>query len=152
MDGTRAAIERFVSGKTLAVVGVSAGSRGFGRAAYRELKTRGYRPFPIHPTADVIDGDPCYRRVEDLPEQVDRLLVVVKPDRAEQVVRDAASAGIRQIWLQQGASSPGTIELCRQLGLEAVHGHCILMFAEPAASFHRFHRWLWGLLGKIPRA
>jgi hypothetical protein len=31
-----------------------------------------------------------------------------------------------------------------------VHGECILMFAQPS-SFHRLHRWVWGLLGKLPR-
>jgi hypothetical protein len=32
----------------------------------------------------------------------------------------------------------------------AVHGECILMFAEPAAFFHRAHRWIWRMLGKLP--
>ena len=44
-----------------------------------------------------------------------------------------------------------TEDHCEDGGLEVVHGHCILMFAEPTASFHKFHRWVWGLLGKIPK-
>lgn len=30
------------------------------------------------------------------------------------------------------------------------NGHCILMFAEPTGLGHRLHRWVWGLLGKLP--
>ncbi len=151
MEPTKSTIERFVSERTLAVIGVSASGRGFGNSAYQELKRRGYRPFPIHPSAGAIQGDRCYRRLEDLPERVDRLLVVVQPARAAGIVREAAAAGIRHLWLQQGSSSPEVLQLCRELGLEAVHGHCILMFAEPTTSVHSVHRWLWKLLGKLPR-
>jgi predicted CoA-binding protein len=147
---TRAAIDRFLADRTAAVVGVSASGRGFGFNAYRELKRMGYRLLPVHPTADAIQGDTCWRKVTDLPADVERLLVVVRPERAEQVVREAAGSGIRYVWLQQGAESPSVLQACQQQGLEVVHGHCILMFAEPTASFHKIHRWLWKLLGKVP--
>jgi uncharacterized protein len=147
---TGTAIRRFVSDKTMAIVGVSSGGRGFGNAAYTELKKRGYRVLPIHPAATTIQGDPCWRSLADLPERVERVLVVVKPGRAEAVVREAAAAGARQVWLQQGAESPAALQACEQLGVEAVHGHCILMFAEPVGSLHAFHRWLWKALRKIP--
>jgi len=149
---TKAAIDRFVEGRTLAMVGVSAGGKGFGNAAYKELKQRGYRVFPVHPSATTIQGDPCWRTVAEIPEKLERLLVMVAPEAAEQVVRDGAAAGVTQVWLQQGAESPSAVRFCEEQGLGLVHGHCILMFAEPTASFHRFHRWLWNLFGKIPRA
>ncbi len=150
MGATRQSIERFVSGRTLALVGVSAAGMGFGNAAYTELKRRGYRVFPVHPTAVVIQGDTCWHALVELPEPVERLLVCVEPDRAGTVVREAASAGVRQIWFQQGSASPAALEACAQLGVEAVHGQCILMFAEPVDSIHRFHRFVWKLVGKIP--
>jgi hypothetical protein len=75
----------------------------------------------------------------------------LKPAQAEQVVRRAAAAGIRRVWLQQGAESATAIRFCEENGISTVHGECILMFAEPAAWFHRAHRWVWKLLGKLPR-
>jgi hypothetical protein len=150
MEATRDAIERLVSGRAVALVGVSAAGRGFGNAAYTELKKCGYRVLPVHPTAAAIRGEPCWRSVAELPERVERLLVCVKPDRADRVVREAAAAGVRQIWFQQGAQSPAAMETCAQLGVEAIQGHCILMFAEPVASFHKFHRFVWKLIGRLP--
>jgi predicted CoA-binding protein len=141
-------IQQFVSERTMAVVGVSAAGKGFGNAAYSELKKRGFRLLPVHPTARTIQGDPCWRRLADLPEKVDRVLVVVKPDRAEEVVRDAAAAGITHVWLQQGAESPAAVEAGAAHGLNVVRGQCILMFSEPVGSFHKFHRWIWKMLGK----
>jgi uncharacterized protein len=148
---SRSAIDDFLRQRTLAVVGVSRGGKKFGNTAYRELKARGYRLFPIHPDAEMIEGDRCYPRLSALPEPVGGVLVVVPPAQTEQVVRDAATSGIQRVWMQQGAESEAAIRLCRESGISTVSGECILMFAEPAAFPHRMHRWVWGLLGKLPR-
>lgn len=151
MKTTKDAIDRFVQGRTLAMAGVSASGKGFGAAAYKELRQRGYRVLPLHPTASSIQGDPCFPDFAHLPEQVERLLVVTSPEASEKIVGQAAAAGVRQVWLQQGAESPAVLKTCEEGGLEVVHGHCILMFAEPTAAFHKFHRWVWALLGRIPK-
>ncbi len=146
---TKAAIDRFVEGRTLAMIGISANGKGFGNAAYKELKVRGYKVLPVHPSARTVQGDPCFASLSTLPEPVERLLVVVDPDGSEKVVREAAAAGIRQVWLQQGAESQAAIRAAEDQGLTVVHGQCILMFAN-ARGFHKFHGWLWNLFGKIP--
>jgi predicted CoA-binding protein len=151
MIPSRTAIDEFVKGRTLAMVGVSARGKGFGHSAYKELRSRGYRVLPVHPTATAIQGDPCWKSLAELPEPVERLLVVVSPDGAEAVVREAAAAGVRRVWLQQGAESEAALRAAAELGLDVVHGQCILMFADPVTSVHRFHRWLWGVFGKIPK-
>ena len=57
---TRQQIDEFVGGKTMAIVGVSAdGRKGFGNAAYKELRARGYRVLAVHPKASLIQGDRC---------------------------------------------------------------------------------------------
>jgi predicted CoA-binding protein len=151
MAVTGDSIRQFVRGKTIAVVGASATGKGFGSFAYSELRKKGYQVMAVHPTATAIHGDPCWPSLASLPEPVERALVVVKPDVAESVLRDAAAAGVRRVWLQQGAESPAAILAGEQLGLDVLHGHCILMFAEPVGPLHGIHRWVWKLIGKIPR-
>jgi hypothetical protein len=34
--------------------------------------------------------------------------------------------------------------------IEPVAGECILMFTDPG-GMHRFHRWIWNVLGKLPQ-
>jgi predicted CoA-binding protein len=148
---SKAAVADFVSQRKLAVVGVSRRKMKFGNLAFRELKRKGYKLFPVHPHAEQLEGERCSASLAALPEPVDGLLVIVPPAQAEQVVREAAAAGIRRVWLQQGAGSPAAIRFCEENGISVVHGECILMFAEPAAWYHRAHRWVWGLLGKLPR-
>jgi hypothetical protein len=148
---SKAAVADFVSQRKLAVVGVSRKRAKFGNLAFRELKRKGYKLFPVHPHAEQLEGERCSASLAALPEPVEGVLVIVPPAQAEQVVREAAAAGIRRVWLQQGAGSPATIRFCEDNGISVVHGECILMFAEPAAWYHRAHRWVWKLLGKLPR-
>lgn len=148
---TKAAVQDFLDRRNLAVVGVSRGGKKFGNAAYKELKAKGYQLYPVNPNADVIEGDLCYRSLSVLPQPVEGLLIVVPPQETEKVVGDAAEAGIRRVWMQQGAESPAAIQFCQEQGISVIYGECILMFAEPAAFYHRLHRWVWGLLGKLPK-
>ena len=147
---TQAVVNDFLAQRSLAVVGVSRGGKKFGNRAYRELKAKGYCLFPIHPKAETLEGEPCYPSLDALPDHVGGVLTIVPPDQTEQVVRDAAAAGIRRVWMQQGAESGEAISFCEENGISVVSGECILMFAEPLKFYHRPHRWLWKLLGKLP--
>jgi predicted CoA-binding protein len=151
MKTSRAAVDEFLAKPAMAIVGASRSGRKFGNIAMRELRVRGYRVYPIHPVAEMIDKVPCYPSFEKLPEKVDALLVVVPPIAAFEVIRDAAAAGVRHVWLQQGAESADLVKLCRDLGMTVVARECILMFAQPT-GFHKLHRWIWGALGRLPAA
>jgi predicted CoA-binding protein len=143
-------VEEFVGQSSLAIVGVSRGGQKFGNTAYRELQSKGYRMYIVHPEAETIEGAKCYRSLADLPEPVGGVLAVVPPRQTEEVVRQAAAAGIRRVWMQQGAESPEAVRLCEERGISHVEGECILMFARPRFP-HNLHRWVWGLLGRLPQ-
>jgi predicted CoA-binding protein len=143
-------VDDFLAQKTMAVVGVSRGGKKFGNAVLKDLKAKGYRTFPINPHAESIEGERCYPNLAALPERPDGVVTIVPPASTEKVVKQAKAAGIKRIWLQQGSESEAAIRFCRDNGMAVIDGECILMFAEPAAFYHRFHRWVWKLLGRLP--
>lgn len=151
MKASRQEIEAFLNGKNIAVVGVSRNRWKFGTIAYRELKKKGYNVFAVNPNAETIGEDVCYPNLGAIPEALDGALFVTKPDRTEAVLREAAQAGIKQVWLQQGAQSDEALRFCQEQGISAISGECVLMFAEPAGWLHRAHRAIWSLLGKLPQ-
>lgn len=146
---TKAVVDDFISQRALAVVGISRGWKKFGNMAYRELKAKGYQLYPIHPSAETLEGDRAYPDFKSLPEKVDGVLIVVPPAQTEKVVREVTAAGIRRVWMQQGSESEAAIRFCKENGIVEVHGECIMMFAGKN-FFHKPHRWVWGLLGKLP--
>jgi uncharacterized protein len=145
---SRADVDDFLAQKTLAVVGVSRNSQKFGNAIFNELKAKGYQVYPVNPQAEKIGEDKCYPSLAALPAGVEGVVVVVPPAKAEQVVQDAAQAGIKRVWLQPGAQSPAAIKTAQDKGLRVVAGECILMYARPAAFFHRAHGFVWKMIGK----
>ena len=146
----RASIDDFLAQEALSVVGVSRDPDKFGSMAHRELESKGYRLFAVNPNADRINGTRCYPNLRALPEPVGGVLIVVPPHQTEQVVQDAVAVGIRRVWMQRGAESEAAIRFCEDHDVSTIHGECILMFAEPAAFGHKLHRWVWGLLGRLP--
>lgn len=148
---SQTAVNDFIGQQSFAIVGVSRQPKKFGAYVYKELKKRGYRVFPVNPQAETIEGDRCYPSLDALPEPVGGVLIVVPPNQVEQVVREAAAAGIKRVWMQQGADSPAAVKYCEGSGISEVHGECILMFAGHVDSVHRFHRLVWKILGKLPK-
>jgi len=143
-------VEEFIAQKKIAVVGVSRKKTKFGNAIYKELKQKGYQVFPINQHINVFEGDTCYPDLHSIPEKVDAVIINVPPAQAEKVVREAKDAGIGKVWLQQGSQSEAAVKYCEENGIDCVSNECILMFAQPSAFIHRAHRWVWGVLGKLP--
>jgi len=140
------------SQKHVALVGASRGGKKFANALGAELKERGCVVRYVHPEADSIAGEPCYRSLKDVPPPVDTALVVVRPERALEVVKDAAAAGIPRVWLQRGAESEEALQYCEEAGIAAAGGYCMLMFAQPSYMPHTIHRGLQKVFGRFPKA
>jgi len=67
------------------------------------------------------------------------------------VVKDAVKAGIPRVWIQQQAETKAAIEYCQANGISVIYNECVLMFAEPSAWFHKMHKFVWGVAGKLPK-
>jgi predicted CoA-binding protein len=139
------AVERFLSGHRIAIVGASNSPKNFGETIYRELRSRGYDVVAVHRTATEIDGAPCVPDLESVEGELDGVIVMVPADQAVAVVRRCIDRGVPRIWLFKGIGSEGAvseeaIELALEHGVEVVPGACPLMFLEPVGWFHRVHR------------
>jgi predicted CoA-binding protein len=145
----KSAIESFLAQKKLAVVGVSRKGNKFGNTIYKDLKSKGYLTFAVNPNQGSIDGNQFYPNLHSLPQKVDGVIIVIPPEEMEKIVQDAVNEGIKHVWIQQGAESDSAIQFCKNNNINVVYGECILMFAEPVAFFHRLHRLVWKLFGKL---
>jgi predicted CoA-binding protein len=141
-------IQRIIACRRFAVVGVSRGGKKIGNAIVKELTKRGYEMFPVHPSATELEGRACAPNLQALQGTVDAAIICIPPAQVEPVLRDAAAAGTRLVWMQQGASTPALEALARELGLETVTRKCIMMYAPPVDSIHKVHRFFVKLFGR----
>lgn len=143
-------IQTFIEGKRIAIAGASRTTKTkFGNMAAAELERRGYDVYFVHPQAESIQGKPAYSDLNALRDKVDGVLVSLPAEKGADVLRDAAAAGIRNVWIQQGGESPELIQLGEELELNLVTGTCILLYAQPVRGFHILHRWIAQLTGQL---
>lgn len=148
---TKKDIDAFLSSKKLAIAGVSRSPKSFSREVCRELKKRGYEVLPVNPNTDEIEGDKCYRSIEDLPEDIKSLLILTPRHETDTVLRNAINQGFENIWVQQMSETAGTIKIADEYNKDIISKKCIFMFAEPVAGIHKFHRTITGIFGGLPK-
>jgi predicted CoA-binding protein len=141
----RADIDEFLAQDHLALVGVSRDPRQFANGVFRALRDHGTTVYPVNPAADVVEGVPCYRRVQDVPDPLGGVLLMVNPETALEVVDDCVERGVTRVWFHKGAGpgaySEGAATTCRAQGMTVIDDACPLMFLEPVGLIHRVHRW-----------
>ena len=142
-----ASVKEFLNHKKIAVYGASRSGTKFGNTLATELKQRGYTVRLVHPEAQEINGETCAKNMAEIKDEVSAAVICLPPTAAAEAIRDAAEAGIQQIWLQQGANGVDTAKVSQELGVNPITGKCLLMYAEPVTSFHTVHRFFAKLFG-----
>jgi uncharacterized protein len=109
-------IADFLSGKRIAVAGVSRGPGSAANSVFGKLRKSGYEVFPVNPNASEVAGVKCYPDLASIPGNLDGLVIATHPSVAEQVVRQAVARNVRRIWFHrsfgQGSVSAAATQEC----------------------------------------
>ena len=144
-------IQDFLAPRKMAIAGVSRNHKKFGGAIFKELKEKGFELYPINPNAEEIQGVKCYKSVNDLPSDVEHLLIVTPRYETELVANAAVIKGIKMIWIQQQSETVEAVKTIEEAGIPIIYKKCIMMFADPVKSVHGFHRFLVKTFGGYPK-
>lgn len=112
--------------KIWAVVGATANPEKFGNKIYKRLKEKGYEVYAVNPMYDIVDGDPCYSNLTELPKVPEVIDMVVSPKRTIPVVEEAAMLGVKYIWFQPHTYDDEVLKLTEEKGIEMVLD-CVLI-------------------------
>ncbi len=133
--------------KAIGIIGVSGKSNKFGNMIFKELIKKNINIYQIHNSIPMLNDAVCYKSTAEAPEKIEGLIINVQRSRVLDIVKDNYQKGITQFWIQQGSQSKEVIEFCNNNQIDAIHGKCILMFAEPVSSIHKFHNAIWKWFG-----
>jgi predicted CoA-binding protein len=121
-------MEEFLAGSVYAVVGASNDRWKYGNKVLRCYVQNGKRAIPVNPRATVVEGLPAVPDLASLPEPVHGVSIITPPEVTEEIVEEAAKAGITRLWMQPGAESARAIERAEELGLSVIAGGpCLLV-------------------------
>jgi predicted CoA-binding protein len=122
--------------RTVAVVGAGPERRKFGNKAVRAHAAAGYTVYPVHPTAQRVEGLPAFKSVKDVPsETLDRVTVYLPPAIGITVLADIAAKNPGEVWFNPGADGPEVMAEARNLGLNAIAGCSIVNLGLSPSMF-----------------
>jgi predicted CoA-binding protein len=139
--------EAFWTRSRYAFVGHSA-KKGFPRISYAQAKKSGKKVFAVDPSVDQIDGDKTYPNLRSLPRKVHGVVLEVPREETLDLVKQAADAGIKNIWIHMNRETPEALEFARKKGLNVLTGACAVMYVAQGFTYHSIHKWLNKLLRK----
>ena len=156
MQTIKEAASEFLSGKRVAVTGVSRSPKDHGgNVVYKRLRDRGYDVFAVNPNADEVEGDPCFHDLRAIPGGVDRVVIATRPEIAEETMRECADLGITHVWMHRGPGggsvSKAATDYGRTHGIAVIDGGCPCMFGPTADFGHKAMRAVFTLTGNVPR-
>jgi hypothetical protein len=117
--------------KTIAVVGASGSEEKAAHTIPRYLQREGFRIIPVNPRGGEILGEKVYEKLADVTEPIDVVDVFRPSEETPEVAKEAAAAGAKVLWLQEGISSEEAERIATDGGLQVVMDLCM------GATHHR---------------
>jgi len=111
--------------KRWALLGATTDTTRFGYKIFRELEDRGYTVYGINPKYDYIDGIKLYKSIEELPELIDGINVIVNPKITLEALPKIKAKGIKNVWFQPGSFNEEVIEEAKKLGFNIELEDCM---------------------------
>ena len=123
--------------RTIAVLGIKTEAQAREPAFYvpSYLQTAGFRIIPVpvyYPNATSILGQQVYRRLVDIPIDVDLVNVFRRSQDVPPHVEDILAKMPKAVWLQSGIRNDAVAETLAKAGIKVVQDRCLMVD----------HRWL----------
>lgn len=118
--------------KRVAVLGIKTEAQG-GQPAYyvpQYLQRVGYEVVPVpvyYPDVKEILGQPVYRKVADIPDPVDLVVVFRRSADVLAHVDDLIDAKPRAVWMQSGIRNEEAAQRLAEAGIQVVQDRCTMI-------------------------
>lgn len=117
--------DEMVKLKKWALIGATPDESKFGYKILMLLKEKGYIVYGINPKYDEINGVKIYHSLNELPEKVDAVNVIVNPSIALNVIDDIVKCEIENVWFQPGSYNPQVLNKSKNNELNMVFHECL---------------------------
>ena len=118
--------------KTIAVLGIKTEAQANQPAFYvpRYMQQTGSRIIPVpvyYPDVTEILGEKIYRKLTDIPEEVDMVNVFRRPQDIPPHLDDILAKKPKSVWMQLGISHDEVAEQLAKAGIKVVEDRCLMV-------------------------
>ena len=111
--------------KNIAVVGLSPNPARPSHGVAEAMQGFGFNIIPVHPRAVEVLGAKAYRRLADIPFEVDLVNVFRRAEHLDEIVDECLALKLKAIWIQQGIINKSAALRARQGGMIVIMDRCI---------------------------
>ena len=83
------------------------------------------------------------------------MVIVTRPESADEIVRQCADLGVTRVWMHrsfgQGSVSQSAVDFCHEHNIPVIAGGCPMMFCQPVDFGHKCMRWVLRITGGLPK-
>ncbi|MDD6172720.1 MAG: CoA-binding protein [Elusimicrobia bacterium] len=112
----------------IAVMGASSDVSKYWYKIFKDIKDYGLNTYCVNPKIPQDKQNRIYNNLADLPEKPDTMIIVLRPELADNAVKQAVESGVKTIWFQPGAYSKAAEQEALKAGLR-VHNACFMLAA-----------------------
>lgn len=122
-------LDNFLSKSSkIAVIGASNNPEKYGFRIFNDLKSKGFKVYPVNHKEETIVGEKCYKSFSEIQEKIDIYNFVVPPVVTNSIIQQLAISHPKSIiWLQDGSWDNETIKLLDSNNLNYVNDKCIMV-------------------------
>ena len=113
--------------RNVAVLGASPKPDRYSNQAVRLLASFDYRPIPVNPAYDEIEGLPCFPNLTAIDEAVHTITLYLGPARSTPLIDEIVAAKPQRIILNPGAENEELAAAASGAGIEVVEGCTLVM-------------------------
>lgn len=118
--------------KTIAVLGIKTEAQGAQPAFYvpKYMQDNGFKIIPVpvyYPEATEILGEKVYRKLTDIPEEIDLLNVFRRPQDIPAHLEDILAAHPKAVWFQLGIRNDEAALTLAENGIKVVQDLCLMV-------------------------
>ncbi len=109
------------------MLGASPKPDRYANQAVRLLATMNYRPFPVNPAFDEVEGIPCVAKLSEIKERIHTVTVYLGAPRSTPLIDEIIAVQPERIILNPGAENDALSETASSAGIEVVEGCTLVM-------------------------
>jgi len=118
--------------RRIAVLGMKTEAQGYQPAFYvpQYMATAGFEVVPVpvyYPAVTHILGRKVYRKLSDVPGELDLVNVFRRPEDIPPHVEDILAARPRAVWFQSGIRHDAAAEALARAGIKVVQDRCLMV-------------------------
>lgn len=121
--------------QTVAIIGASSNRNKYSNKAVRAYIEKGWTVYPVNPNLQEVEGIPCYKSIEDVPEPIDRISIYVPPSIGINLLPAIARKKYNELYINPGAEDDKFMQKAKELALSPIYACSIIAIGSHPSFF-----------------